>query len=282
MSPLYAPPPSEQILSSFLPGKYIGFSLSKYFASRFTYLPEQDWIELILLGKITVNGDVVHPDYVLTEHDFISANLGLRQEPPANRNLEILHEDENLRVFNKAAPIPVHPSGRFFKNSMTELLKEKYPDEIPRPVQRLDSSTTGVLVFARNRKVAAFLMDEFTRQRIKKEYLVIVEGIPNKKRFTSNEPIGKINKTKWGIGPDIRFPKPAITDFELLGSRNKLSLLKAVPRSGRTNQIRIHLQSVKMGLHAYRLQFKCLNQLHDIKAPWPKHFQSLMEISGIK
>ena len=298
MPPLYAPPPSEQIFKSFLPGKYIGFSISKYFASRFTYLSEQDWIELILKGKIKVNEVVVSPDYILRQHDFIYSNLGLCQEPPVNRNLEVLFEDANVRVFNKVAPIPVHPSGRFFKNSMTELLKKKYPAEIPRPVQRLDVATTGVLVFARTRKAAAFLMDEFSGQRVYKEYLAVVEGTPKKRCFTVDEPIGRITKTRWGVGSKTQSAKPAITDFEWLYSWEGLSLLKVVPRSGRTNQIRVHLKSlglpiwndpvygrgendpaVEMGLHARRLRFNCLDQSHDIEAPWPRHFRSLMELN---
>ena len=298
---LCSTPPSEQILASFLPGKYIGFPIASYFATRFTYLSKTDWIELILQGKITVNGTSVLPNYILKEHDYISANLGFRQEPPANRNLNILYEDNNIRVFNKAAPIPVHPSGRFFKNSMTEILKEKYPDEIPRPVQRLDCSTTGTLVFARNRKAAAFLMDEFAEQRVLKEYLVIIEGKPMKRYFISDKPIGKIGGTRWGTGSNIQSSKRAITYFEWFGSQNGRSLLKAVPQSGRTNQIRIHLQSeglpvwndpiygrgqkdpaIEMGLHAYRLKFNCLDRYYDIRAPWPGHFEPFINSGRIE
>ena len=115
----------------------------------------------ILEGKITVNGQTVVPGLILHEHDKIVTHAGLRTEPPANRKLEVIYEDRHLRVFNKSAPIPVHPSGRYFHNSMTERLKEVYPDEVPRPIQRLDLGTTGVIVFARTCEAAAFLMDQF-------------------------------------------------------------------------------------------------------------------------
>ena len=299
---LYSPPPSEQVLASFVPGRYIGFPIAKYFAFRFTYLTEEQWIRSIYAGRITVNGSVVEPGRILKEHDYIVANLGIRQEPPANRTLQVLYEDERIRVFNKAAPIPVHPSGRYYKNSMTELLKEVYPEEIPRPVQRLDTATTGVLVFARTKETATFLMKEFSSQNVYKEYHVIVEGLPKETHFTVEAPIGRKIHSKWGVGEGVRSPKPAFTKFEWLASDGDRSLLKAIPRSGRTNQIRVHLQfyglpvwndsiygngggnSVsQMGLHAYRLRFQCFDQLRDITAPWPNHFESITNmISSLK
>ncbi|MBI4388847.1 MAG: RluA family pseudouridine synthase [Nitrospinae bacterium] len=244
MARLHFLPPTEQVYESYAPSRYYGYPLSGYFAERFTYLKEQEWILRIQAGMITVNGRKEPPDYILKEHDRIVTCMGLRVEPPANRSLEILYEDERVRVFNKAAPIPIHPSGRYFKNSMTELLKDVYPGEVPRPVQRLDVITTGVLVFARTRPAAAFLMNEFARNRVEKEYLAIVEGVPRDRKFTIDAPIGKIEGSARGVGENALNPKPAETGVEWLGALDGRSLVKAVPRSGRTNQIRVHLASV--------------------------------------
>ena len=123
-----------------------------------------------------------------------------------------------------------------------------------------------------------------------------MEGAPEETCFTEDAPIGKITNSKWGVGEGIRSPKRATTDFKLIGSDEGRSLLKAIPRSGRTNQIRVHLQlrglpvwndpvygigkehpATQMGLHAYRLRFKCLDHYKDITAPWPKHFESFVE-----
>ena len=87
-------------------------------------------------------------------------------------------------MFNKPAPIPVHPSGRYFKNSMTEVLKTAYPDEIPRPVQRLDATTTGLIVFARSRQSAGFLTKEFQNHSdTEKYYLAVVKGKPKERKI---------------------------------------------------------------------------------------------------
>lgn len=293
MARLHYLPPTEQIGKSFVPARYIGFSIIEYFVSRFPYLPERDWNSVIRSGRVTVNGQPVEPGFILKEHDHIITRLGKRREPPANREIQVLYEDNHIRIFNKAAPIPVHPSGRYYKNSMTELLKEVYPEEIPRPVQRLDAATTGVLIFAKTREAAAFLMDEFSNQRVYKEYLAVVEGIPNKNRFVIDTPIGKINGSKRATGNNIPSFKPAVTEFQLLSSLEGRSLLKVIPHSGRTNQIRVHLSSVGLpvindpvygkklcedpsihfGLHAYRLRFRCFEVSMEVAAPWPSHFR---------
>lgn len=288
-------PPTEQVYGCYLPGRYIGYRVEKYFADRFTYLSKDEWVALICAGKITVNGQTVEPGIVLSDHDYIVTRLEARAEPPANRKLEIIYEDDSLRAFNKAAPIPVHPSGRYFKNSMTEALKEKYPNETPRPVQRLDATTTGVIAFAKTREAAAHLMHEFTNNKVEKEYLALVEGVPNEMNFTVDAPVGRVKGSTRGVGADILKPKTAITDFELLGTVGERSILRVLPRSGRTNQIRVHLASVGLpivndavygtgsetdhqyGLHAYRLKFNLNDKEMDLEAPWPVHFQPFMD-----
>ena len=84
---------------------------------------KEQWICSNCAGRITVNGSAVKSGRILKEHDYIGVNLGVRQEPRENQTPKVMYEYKHSRIFNKAAPIPVYPSRRFFKNSMTEILK---------------------------------------------------------------------------------------------------------------------------------------------------------------
>ena len=298
MNRLHTLPPTEQIYRSHVPLQYDSFPIEKYFAARFSYQDEEEWSRQICAGKIIVNGKVALIGQKLRASDLTITNGGFRIEPAADRTLNVIYEDKDIRAFNKSAPIPVHPCGRYFKNSMTEVLKGVYPDEVPRPIQRLDVMTTGVIVFARTQKAAAFLMQEFKQNRVEKEYFALVEGVPRSKKFTIDKPIGKLAASKRVVGEGIPGSQPARTDVEWLTSINNISLLRVTPRSGRTNQIRVHLASEglpiyndsvyghgkvsdqEFNLHHRRMQFQCFDTKFKLSAVYPPHFQPYINKVG--
>jgi UPF0176 protein len=163
------------------------------------------------------------------------------REPDVNPAIEFLYEDDDLLVINKPAPLPMHPCGRFNRNSLRYILNQIYHPERPHIVHRLDANTSGVLLLCRRKSVARVIQSRFEQQAVKKVYLARVHRIPQDSEFDCHE---RISDRPGADG--IRLPAAdglsASTHFRLLSSfADGTALIEARPATGRTNQIRLHL-----------------------------------------
>jgi RluA family pseudouridine synthase len=224
-----------------IPSRLDGCRLIDCLIQMFPQIPEDQWQQTfdesrILDGNIPARA----ARRVRSGEQFIHVVNGFI-EPDVNAAIKILHEDAAIVVVDKPAPLPVHPSGRFFHNTLVRMLSTVYRPEILRAVHRLDADTTGLVVLARRRSVAKSMGQQFEQRHVEKSYRVRCVGhfpigtqaceIPiairhGEGRIRVGDPAGEASKTLF-------------RDVEHLSDGT--SLLYAVPVTGRTNQIRVHL-----------------------------------------
>jgi RluA family pseudouridine synthase len=163
-------------------------------------------------------------------------------EPPVSAEIRVLHEDEAIVVVHKPAPLPMHASGRFHRNTLQHLLNQVYAPKYPRPVHRLDANTTGLVVFARTRHFCRLLQRQFLEGLVDKRYLVRAHGHPPQDTFFSEAPISAEPDVMGTRSVDELEGMPSRTDFEVVERcADGTTLLEAKLGTGRTNQIRVHL-----------------------------------------
>jgi RluA family pseudouridine synthase len=156
----------------------------------------------------------------------------------------LLYEDDQFIAVNKPAGINTQRTPYQLKGTLeywvSEYFRKNGINEPARVVHRLDRGTSGVMLFPKHKKAAAWLSSRFHDGQMGKTYLALVDGRPELDSWSVDGPIGKIGTARYGIMAEGR---SALTDFRLLASSDDYSLVEAVPQTGRTHQIRVHLES---------------------------------------
>lgn len=220
-----------------------GLTVLDFLCSILGHVPREEWLGLLSQGRILNNLRLP----VTAEHRVRAGErylhlLSAITEPDVNTDIRIVHEDEAIIVVHKPAPLPLHPSGRFNRNTLQSILHTVYHPLKPRPAHRLDANTTGLIVFTRTRHFASKLQPQFARGEVEKTYLVKAQGHPAQDEFFCDAPISQEPGEVGNREVDEVNGLPARTEFKVI-TRNPdgTSLLEARPLTGRTNQIRIHL-----------------------------------------
>jgi len=163
-------------------------------------------------------------------------------EPSVSAEIQILHDDEAILVVQKPAPLPMHPSGRFHRNTLQTILNLALAPRYPRPVHRLDANTTGVVLFGKTRHFCRLLQRQFLDGSVIKKYLVRVNGHPPSDVFFSEVSISSETEVMGTRRVDELDGLRCRTDFQVIKRcADGTTLLLASLGTGRTNQIRVHL-----------------------------------------
>jgi len=228
-----------------------GARLGDFLVGRFSYLDRDAWMEEIARARVLVNGQPISVDALLQSGDCLEYLPRDVPEPRVNDAYEVLFEDEALLVVNKPGNLPCHPGGRYFHHTLWARIRSRSFGDGPFFVHRIDRETSGIVVTAKNSRDASVLGREMASGQVRKRYVTLVEG-----RF----PQGIVTAEGWldqdrasAIRKKMRFMplasasgasakgKYCRTRFDIIRRGSLLSLVSAIPGTGRRHQIRATL-----------------------------------------
>jgi 23S rRNA pseudouridine1911/1915/1917 synthase len=197
-------------------------------------------------------------------NQIVIDRIAAPREGPAPQNipLTVLFEDDSIIVVDKPARMIVHPAKGHWEGTLASALAHHFgalstrggPTR-PGIVHRLDRDTSGVIVVAKNDQAHDALAAQFKSREVQKEYLAIVAGSMDRDRDVVDEPIGEhpTQREKKAIRRHDPAARPALSVFEVVERFNGYSMIRALPKTGRTHQIRIHLAHIKCPVLCDRL-----------------------------
>ncbi len=265
----------------------------------------QSWIKE---GKVWVNGEVSKSNYRLKEEDEITYTIeedDLTLQP-IPMDLDIVYEDDDIMVINKPKGLIVHPSASSLKQetlvhgllAYTHKLSDLGGELRPGIVHRLDKDTSGLIIIAKTNAAHEKLVQDLKERKIKREYLVLVHHAFNHQEAIIDGPIGRDPKNRQKMTVTHINSKEARTKVTLIENIGDYALMKCELESGRTHQIRVHLEYIKhpvvgdqtysykntletqgQMLHAFHLEFHhpITGQLISLEKEVPQVFQETLD-----
>ncbi|OJJ51220.1 hypothetical protein ASPZODRAFT_127247 [Penicilliopsis zonata CBS 506.65] len=239
--------------------RWRGRQLVEIFTTEFRDRPPEYYKEALETGRVTVNGKQASPTTTVKNGDVISHTLHRHEPPVSARPIGVIYEDDNLLVIDKPAGVPVHAAGRYHYQSIVEILKaERNHAWQPRPCNRLDRLTSGVMFIGKTPRAADQMAGQLKQRTLQKEYVARVKGKFPDGVIVCDQPILSVSP-KLGLnrvratGKDAKtkfrrvayYPPTAATDGEagpLTTESEGYSIVHCLPLTGRTHQIRVHLQ----------------------------------------
>ena len=206
------------------------------------HIAREEWLATCAAGRILDDDQTpVAAHHVVRAGERYLHLKPAQCEPNVCADIRVIFEDEAIIVVNKPAPLPAHPSGRFNRNTLQYIASLVWHPIKPRGVHRLDANTTGVTVLCKSREFARAVQPQFERGEVDKMYLARVQGHPPLDEFVCDAPVSAEAGKLGGRIVDAS-GLAAFTEFRVLARHaDGTALLEVRPRTGRTNQIQVHL-----------------------------------------
>jgi 23S rRNA pseudouridine1911/1915/1917 synthase len=262
---------------------------------------------LIDAGRVLVDGRARPKRFVLAGGETIEIDdTPTAPQPTADATAPytVVWEDEHLLVVDKPAGVVVHPARGHHSGTLAQALEARGAaggdPERPGIVHRLDRDTSGLLVVARSEAIHRALKERIQAREVTREYLALVEGRPPARSGTIDAPLGRDRRFRTRMSTDTDEPREAVTHFSIEEPLPAATLLRVRLETGRTHQIRAHLQAIghpvsgdpeygtpglygleRQFLHATRLAFEhpVTGEHVDAASPLPEDLRAALELA---
>jgi len=248
----------KNTFNTLVPLNFDGFRIDKFLNLKINELSRTRLQSLIKEGQVKLNNIVINdPAKKIKNKDEIKVNF-----PPAKKTLikankiplNIIYEDDDIIVINKSPGVVVHPGAGNYENTIVNGLLHKYPNRLssvggklrPGIVHRIDKDTSGVIVVAKNDNAHLNLSEQFSEHTIKRTYEALVWGSLKPQNGTIREKISRSIKNRQLMSVRKEKGKMAVTNYKTLkifqnSNLPKISLIECKLETGRTHQIRVHM-----------------------------------------
>ena len=299
----------ERIIHYRIPNSYEGHKISEFLRNQ--GISTKSIIRLKSdVENVLLNDEPGFINRILKKDDRLTLCVkeleSSKKIPPVDLPLSIIYEDEDILIVNKPANMPIHPSMNNYENTLGNAVAYYYMKKgepfLYRCINRLDRDTTGLTILAKHYLSCGILYDEMESREIKRTYYAIVENrtvfdAPYAHRLlqtgTIDLPLGRRPDSAIERMVDIKNGDKAITHYRVLATNDDLSLLELQLDTGRTHQIRVHMQAIghpligdflynpkdthmkRQALHAGKLSFRhpITKEILSFTAPVPQDMQ---------
>ncbi|KAF9021528.1 pseudouridine synthase, partial [Hymenopellis radicata] len=238
-------PPYWYPYSTYAKERWIGRELLEVVSTEFRDRSTEYYRYALNSGVTTLNRRIAKPDTIVQDGDLME-NVVHRHEPPVTSTpVKVIYEDKERQfiVVNKPGSIPVHASGRYYRNTLVEILMSDFGYEKVYTVNRLDRLTSGLMILPTSADRARSLTNEFMNGTVRKEYVARCKGEFPAEEIVCDEPLLTVDRQ---MGLNIVHPegKHAKTVFNRIryDPETDSSVVRCKPLTGRSHQIRVHLQ----------------------------------------
>ncbi|KAF0278319.1 hypothetical protein FOG50_00802 [Hanseniaspora uvarum] len=222
-------------------------NIHELLTTEFRARKPEDYARAIDEGKVLVNENPIDRTYIIKNGDLLQHTTHTHEPKVNNKPIKIVYQDEEMIVIDKPSSIPAHPTGRYRFNTVTKIL-EREMNILAHPINRLDRLTSGLMFLSKNPKKANEMRISLFQREFSKQYMARVVGeFPltlENESIKVDKPIGVYNPRVTLNIIDEENGKPSQTEFKRISydKESNTSIVLCKPLTGRTHQIRLHLQ----------------------------------------